>query len=179
MLVYFFKGLRKESFSVKQGTDYCEISLIWLIGVNKKPRHCDKFLYLKKPLMMESIVTDGVRISVEQFYQADYSNPVQGEFMFAYRIIIENNNSFPVQLLRRHWHIHDSNSEQREVEGEGVIGVQPIIAPAQQYQYISGCNLKSELGQMYGTYLMENVHTKAKFEVKIPVFQMEAPFKRN
>lgn len=128
---------------------------------------------------MESAVTEGVKISVEQFYQADYSNPHQREFMFAYRVTIENSNSFPVQLLRRHWYIQDSNAEQREVEGEGVIGIQPIIAPQEQYQYISGCNLKSELGQMYGTYMMENLHTKVKFDVKIPVFQMEAPFKRN
>jgi ApaG protein len=116
---------------------------------------------------------------VEQFYQPDYSNPVQQEFMFAYRVTIENNNSFPVQLLRRHWFIQDSNTEQREVEGEGVIGVQPVIAPQSQYQYISGCNLKSELGQMFGTYLMVNVHSREQFSVKIPVFQMEAPFKRN
>jgi len=128
---------------------------------------------------MESIVTEGVKISVEQFYQPDYSNPQQREFMFAYRVTIENFNSFPVQLLRRHWFIQDSSAEQREVEGEGVIGMQPIIPPQDQYQYISGCNLKSELGQMFGTYLMENVHTKVKFNVKIPVFQMEAPFKRN
>lgn len=128
---------------------------------------------------MESILTEGVRISVEQFYQPDYSNPVQGEFMFAYRITIENNNPFPIQLLRRHWHIADSNTEHREVEGEGVIGVQPIIAPNERYQYISGCNLKSELGIMYGNYLMENLHSKKTFQVRIPVFQMEAPSKRN
>ena len=128
---------------------------------------------------MESAVTEGVKISVEQFYQPDYSNPQQREFMFAYRVSIENNNAFPVQLLRRHLYNKDSSTEKREVEGEGVIGVQPIIAPNEKYQYISGCNLKSELGQMHGTYLMENVDTKKKFEVKIPVFQMEAPFKRN
>lgn len=124
-------------------------------------------------------VTEGIRISVEQFYQPDYSNPVQGEYMFAYRISIENNNAFPVQLLRRQWFIIDSNTEKREVEGEGVIGVQPVIAPGEQYQYISGCNLKSEMGKMHGSYLMENVMTKQQFRVKIPVFQMEAPFKRN
>ena len=124
-------------------------------------------------------VTEGVRISVEQFYQPDYSNPIQGEFMFAYRISIENNNSFPVQLLRRQWFIIDSNTEKREVEGEGVIGVQPVISPGEQYQYISGCNLKSDLGKRYGSYLMENVMTKQQFHVNIPVFQMEAPCKRN
>ena len=128
---------------------------------------------------MVSKVTDGITISVEQLYQPDYSNPLQMEFMFAYRITIENNNPFPVQLLRRHWIICDSNAEQKEVEGEGVIGIQPIIAPNEQYQYISGCNLKSELGKMYGTYLMKNVNTQQRFDVKIPVFQMEAPFKRN
>jgi ApaG protein len=128
---------------------------------------------------MVSKITEGIKVIVEQFYQPDYSNPVQQEFMFAYRVTIENNNSFPVQLLRRHWFIQDSNTEQREVEGEGVIGVQPVIAPQSQYQYISGCNLKSELGQMFGTYLMVNVHSREQFSVKIPVFQMEAPFKRN
>jgi ApaG protein len=134
---------------------------------------------LSKRSGMVSKVTDGIKISVEQFYQPDYSNTLKLEFMFAYRITIENNNTFPVQLLRRHWFICDSNAEQKEVEGEGVIGVQPVIAPNEQYQYISGCNLKSELGKMYGTYLMENVYTRQKFEVKIPVFFMEAPFKRN
>jgi len=124
-------------------------------------------------------VTEGIKISVEQFYQPDYSNPLQLEYMFAYRVTIQNNNPYPVQLLRRHWFIYDSNAEQREVEGEGVIGVQPIIAPNDQYQYISGCNLKSELGKMFGTYLMENMHTRQRFEVNIPVFQLEAPFKRN
>lgn len=137
------------------------------------------FLHSKKAATMESILTEGVRISVEQFYQSEHSNPLQREFMFAYRITIENNNSFPVQLLRRHWHISDSNTEQREVEGEGVIGVQPIIAPNERYQYISGCNLKSELGMMHGTYLMENLHTKKTFQARIPAFQMEAPLKLN
>jgi ApaG protein len=124
-------------------------------------------------------VTEGVMISVEQFYQPDYSNPIQGEYMFAYKISIQNNNLFPIQLLRRQWFIIDSNTEKKEVEGEGVIGVQPVILPGEQYQYISGCNLKSELGKMYGSYLMENVMTKQRFQVKIPVFQMEAPCKRN
>ncbi|NBT15952.1 MAG: Co2+/Mg2+ efflux protein ApaG [Chitinophagia bacterium] len=124
-------------------------------------------------------VTEGVMISVEQFYQPDYSNPIQGEYMFAYKISIQNNNLFPIQLLRRQWFIIDSNTEKKEVEGEGVIGVQPVISPGEQYQYISGCNLKSELGKMYGSYLMENVMTKQRFQVKIPVFQMEAPCKRN
>jgi ApaG protein len=128
---------------------------------------------------MTSKVSEGITISVETYYQPDYSNPVNGEFMFAYRITIENNNSFTVKLLRRHWFIYDSNGSQREVEGEGVVGVQPQINPGESYQYISGCNLRSEIGKMQGTYLIENISNKKTFDVLIPVFVMTAPFKLN
>ena len=128
---------------------------------------------------MVSMVTQGVTVSVETFFQPDYSNPVNDEFMFAYRITIENSNPFPVRLLRRHWHIFDSNASHKEVEGEGVVGVQPQINAGDQYQYISGCNLKTEMGRMHGTYLMEDLSRKQQFEVNIPVFDMVVPFKMN
>jgi len=128
---------------------------------------------------MVTTKTEGIRISVETYYQPDYSNPVNSEFMFAYRITIENENAFPVKLLRRHWNIYDSNGSLREVEGEGVVGVQPQINPGESYQYVSGCNLRTEMGKMYGTYLMENINNKKQFDVTIPSFEMSAPFKLN
>jgi len=128
---------------------------------------------------MVSKISEGVTISVETFYQPDYSNPETNEYMFAYRITIENNNTFPVQLLRRHWYIFDSDCNHREVEGEGVIGVQPQIAPGEKYQYVSGCNLRTEIGKMHGTYFMENLHSKKTFLVNIPAFEMIVPFKMN
>jgi ApaG protein len=99
--------------------------------------------------------------------------------MFAYRITIENNNSFPVKLLRRHWYIYDAAATVREVEGEGVVGVQPQINPGESYKYISGCNLRTEIGKMHGTYLMENVNNRKQFDVSIPNFEMTVPFKMN
>ncbi|MCE2844044.1 MAG: Co2+/Mg2+ efflux protein ApaG [Chitinophagaceae bacterium] len=128
---------------------------------------------------MTSKISEGIEVSIETFFQKDYSNPLQNEFMFAYRITIENHNSFPVKLLRRYWEIHDSNSEHREVEGEGVVGVQPLIMPGKQYQYVSGCHLKSEMGKMHGYYTMENVETKELIQVNIPPFKMIAPVKLN
>jgi len=56
---------------------------------------------------MVSKISEGIEVSVETFYQPDYSNAVSGEFMFAYRITIENHNNYPVKLHRRHWHIVD------------------------------------------------------------------------
>lgn len=128
---------------------------------------------------MSSKISGGVKISVDTFYQPEYSNPMNSEFMFAYKITIENNNDFPVKLLRRHWYIYDSDGTTREVEGEGVVGIQPVITPSSSYQYISGCNLRSEMGKMHGTYLLENVHNKKTFDVAIPSFEMQAPFKMN
>ncbi len=128
---------------------------------------------------MNSTTTQGVEVSVETYYQPDYSNPLSGEFMFAYRITIDNHNNFSVKLHRRHWHIFDSNGEYREVEGEGVVGVQPVLQPADRYQYVSGCNLRSEMGRMSGTYQMENIDARKFFEVDIPAFEMIVPFKNN
>jgi ApaG protein len=126
---------------------------------------------------MANKISEGMEVSVETFYQPDYSNPISGEYMFAYRITIENHNGFAVKLHRRHWHIFDSNGSYREVEGEGVVGVQPILQPGERYQYVSGCNLRTEMGKMYGSYTMENLHNKNTFEVNIPVFEMIVPFK--
>ncbi len=138
------------------------------------------FIYFyQNRLSMISKLSEGVQVSVETYYQPDYSNPVNNEFMFAYRITIENHNSFTVQLHRRHWHIFDSNGEYREVEGEGVVGQQPILKPGEQFQYVSGCNLRTEMGKMFGKYVMENQNNKQTFEVNIPAFEMVVPFKLN
>lgn len=128
---------------------------------------------------MTSKISAGVKVSVETFYQPEFSNPLNSEFMFAYKISIENSNEFPVKLLTRHWNIFDSNGSLREVEGEGVVGEQPIISPGQKYQYSSGCNLRSEMGKMDGYYLLENINSHAKFKVIIPSFEMHAPLKMN
>ncbi len=128
---------------------------------------------------MISKISEGIKVSVETFYQPEYSNPAESEFMFAYRITIQNSNAYAVKLLRRHWYIYDATGSLREVEGEGVVGVQPQINPGEEYQYISGCNLRTEMGKMYGTYLMENPNSGKQFDVTIPAFEMTVPFKMN
>ena len=128
---------------------------------------------------MVTIITDGVKVSVETQYQPEYSNPANDHFMFAYKINIENLTEYSVQLMRRHWFILDSNGIKREVEGEGVIGQQPVIEPGQTHEYVSGCNLKTDMGRMSGTYQMVRLMDNAAFEVQIPEFYLVAPFKLN
>jgi ApaG protein len=128
---------------------------------------------------MVTATTQGIKVTVETEYQPDYSSPRQFHFVFTYRVNIENMSDFSIQLLRRHWYIHDASYNTREVEGEGVVGVQPVIEPGQSHQYVSGCNLKSGLGKMFGTYLMEKVVDGKRFEVTIPAFHLVVPFKLN
>lgn len=123
-------------------------------------------------------MTNGVKVSAEVMYNIQYSNPIHCDFVFNYKITIENFNHHPIQLLRRKWYIKDMCFV-RVVEGEGVIGQQPIIAPKEQYQYVSFCNLSAEIGHMYGCYVMKIINNPATFEVHIPLFKMVAPFKLN
>jgi len=124
-------------------------------------------------------ISQGIKINVETFFQPDQSSPMVNEYLFAYRITIENHNHFVVRLLSRHWHIFDSNGTAQEVKGDGVVGAQPYIEPGAAYQYISGCNLNSEMGRMHGEYLMENQDTKMQFAVPIPAFDLITPSKLN
>lgn len=128
---------------------------------------------------METKITKGIKVSVETFYQPTHSNPMESKYIFAYRITIVNTTQDVVQLLRRHWLINDSNRPVREVEGEGVIGKQPTLAEREEHQYMSWCNLFSDVGRMSGTFLMLNKTKGTTFRVTIPPFKMIPPFKLN
>ena len=128
---------------------------------------------------MVTQITKGIKVSVETLYREDHSRPLDNEFTFAYRIMIENDSDHTIQLLRRHWHIVDAYGLYREVEGEGVVGQQPVIEPDGVHQYMSGCNLNTEIGKMYGTYLIKRQDNGNLFKVSIPEFVMVASMKQN
>jgi ApaG protein len=128
---------------------------------------------------MVTEITEGVRVSVEVEYQPEYSSPSQHHFVFTYRVSIENNSDATLQLMSRVWRIHDAGQSLRVVEGEGVVGQQPVLEPGQTHEYMSGCNLKSGIGKMHGLYVMERVVDGAEIEVTIPEFNMVAPFRLN
>ncbi|MDX1904846.1 MAG: Co2+/Mg2+ efflux protein ApaG [Thermonemataceae bacterium] len=128
---------------------------------------------------MLSQITEGVKVSVQTSYQAEYSNPEKLHYAFAYRIRIENESSYTVQLLSRHWLIYDSNGVFTEVRGEGVVGVQPVLEPGQTHEYISGSNLRTDIGKMKGSYLMERLMDGKQFSVAIPEFLLISPYRLN
>ena len=128
---------------------------------------------------MVEAITEGIKVSVESSFREFDSSYEKQVFIFTYQITISNHTSFPVQLLKRHWKITDSNGEIAEVIGDGVIGEQPTILPGSSHTYNSFCHLKTDLGTMEGKYLMERKNSHGLFEVTIPKFHLEVPFKAN
>lgn len=117
--------------------------------------------------------TEGITITARPIYLDGQSDSIAKKFVFAYFIRIQNNGKENVQLLRRHWFISDSNGDVKEVEGEGVIGKQPVIKPGGTYEYNSFCVLETFEGHMEGTYLIKRENGE-RFPVKIPRFTLRA-----
>ena len=117
--------------------------------------------------------TESITVSVRPIYLDGQSDPMSRKFVFAYFVVIENEGTEDVQLLRRHWFIRDSIGEVKEVEGEGVVGKQPIIPPGESHEYSSFCVLESFEGSMEGTYTMVRPNGD-RFTVVIPKFTLRA-----
>lgn len=124
-------------------------------------------------------ITQGIHVSVDTQYQQELSYPARSHFVFTYRIRIENLSTFTVQLLRRRWEIYDGTGDCRTVEGDGVLGLQPVLEPGEVHEYVSGCNLRTTIGKMMGTYQMVRIVDQKEISVAIPEFTMVAPFRLN
>ncbi len=128
---------------------------------------------------MNSIITNGIEISVKTSYYAPQSEPKSSYYFFVYEITITNKSDYTVKLMSRHWHITDAFGEKRDVDGEGVIGETPTLEPNESFTYNSGCNFATELGKMSGYYTMQKLLDKTTFNVLIPEFVMVLPAKLN
>jgi ApaG protein len=124
-------------------------------------------------------ITEGVLVRVVTQFRADVSQVADQSFFFHYRVEIENQNPFPVQLIHRDWFIFDSLNPPVHVSGEGVVGQQPTLEPGETYQYTSGCELHSEVGAMHGFYTFINPMSQTVFRVNIPAFQLIFPGRLN
>ncbi|MFK7866623.1 MAG: Co2+/Mg2+ efflux protein ApaG [Alphaproteobacteria bacterium] len=125
--------------------------------------------------MPYSQTTDKIEIMVEPFFLEDRSSQEQSIYVWAYQVQIINHGAENIQLISRFWRITDGRGHVEEVEGEGVVGEQPIIKPKHIYQYASGCPLKTDSGIMSGHYVMVDANHK-EFKVEIPAFSLDCPW---
>ena len=124
---------------------------------------------------MYSAVTREIRVQVEPVYLDDQSEPDNAQYVWAYRVQIENEGTETVQLLTRYWQITDGMGRVQEVRGAGVVGEQPVLRPGECFEYTSGTPLATPFGIMFGTYEMETDGGE-KLEVSIPAFSLDCPF---
>ncbi|MGD2068155.1 MAG: Co2+/Mg2+ efflux protein ApaG [Gemmatimonadota bacterium] len=118
--------------------------------------------------------TEGIRVAVQPRFSLAQSDPVDGTYVFSYEVEMRNDGPGPAQLLFRHWHIHDSAGDDAVVDGEGVVGEQPLLLPGGSHRYSSFCVLRSPVGYMEGYYTFVRPG-ETKFRVAIPRFDLEAP----
>ena len=121
-----------------------------------------------------SAETRGLVVRVSVSFLPEQSEPAGGRWFWAYHIRLENEGDQDVQLLTRRWVITDGRGARHSVEGEGVVGEQPVIAPGQSYDYVSGCPLDTPTGAMEGSYQMIGADGEI-FDARIPRFQLIGP----
>ncbi len=119
-------------------------------------------------------VTAGISITAAAHYLAHESLPEEKQYVFAYKIVIENHGDTAAKLLERHWIILDADNSRDDVEGPGVVGETPRLAPGEKFEYMSGCQLPTPWGTMEGTYLFQR-DDGSQFRAHIGRFFLVAP----
>lgn len=127
-----------------------------------------------KQLFQHAAMTDGITVRVAVNFLPEQSRIEAGKWFWVYHVRIENDGDQAVQLLTRHWRITDGRGMVNVVEGEGVVGEQPLIRPGGSHDYVSGCPLTTPAGSMEGhfTLLREDGDL---VEAAIPFFPLAAP----
>ena len=119
--------------------------------------------------------TEEVRVTVRPVFLDDQSEPQEQRFLWAYHIRIENQADQTVQLLSRRWEITDADGRLHKVEGAGVVGEQPTLAPGSAFEYTSGTPLRTPSGFMGGSYEMRR-EDGGRFWVRVPTFSLDSPY---
>src|SRR5690606_33720899 len=97
-------------------------------------------------------------------------------YVWAYRVVIENQGPDAIRLRSRYWRITDANGTTQEVSGEGVVGEQPVLKSGEIYEYTSGAPLATPSGFMSGAYTMEGLSSGKRFTVDVPAFSLDSPY---
>jgi ApaG protein len=119
-------------------------------------------------------INNNIAINIQTNYLASKSEPENERYVFSYTITIKNAGNNPARLLSRYWKITGGNGTEQEVEGDGVIGQHPYLAPEQEFTYTSAAMLDTPVGMMQGHYMMIDDDGE-HFEVAIPAFTLAVP----
>jgi len=125
-------------------------------------------------MAMEYQELEGLFVRVDQVvYMPELDAPVEKPYPFVYFITIQNDSAERVQVLGRKWVVDESVGEVTVVEGEGVVGQNPVLDPGTHFAYNSYHVVASNAlvrGAFFGVSASgENV------KIPIPPFSLEVP----
>ncbi len=123
---------------------------------------------------MSDTTTRGIRVQVETFYDEERSSPQENYYFFSYHVRISNVGRETAQLVSREWYITDGNGDTQRVQGPGVVGEKPVLAPGEEFEYTSFCPLTTPVGAMQGTYRMV-LQNGDSFDAEIAPFSLAVP----
>ena len=129
---------------------------------------------MMQAFFQHAAITEGITVRVAVNFMPEQSEPENGRWFWVYHIRIENGSHERVQLMTRHWRITDGAGLVSHVDGDGVVGEQPLLHPGQSFDYVSGCPLATPHGTMEGFYTFSH-EDGTPLEVRIPFFPLAAP----
>lgn len=127
-----------------------------------------------REFFQHAAITHDITVRVVASFLPEQSRPEAGKWFWAYHIRIENGSHERVQLMTRHWRITDGRGLVSLVDGDGVVGEQPVLEPGDTHDYVSGCPLPTPHGSMEGHYTFHR-EDGSLIEVAIPHFPLAAP----
>lgn len=106
-------------------------------------------------------------------YMPHLECPPDRPYPFAYYITIHNRSDEVLTIKGRKWVVTDANGHRIVVEGDGVVGKFPCLAPGEKFSYNSYHVIASE-SVAEGSFLAQNSDGGAIF-ARIPTFRLKVP----
>ena len=117
---------------------------------------------------------EDLKVSVDDvLYMPSLDAPAERPHPFAYFITITNDSEVSVRIRARKWIVRESEGEVVVVEGDGIVGKQPLLKPGQNFTYNSYHVIQSN-SEAEGAFFGQTSDGRVVC-VRIPSFEMTIP----
>jgi ApaG protein len=138
---------------------------------SNQPKKPDSVLRMPKGF----IDLPGLHVTVDEVrYQPEAETPPEQPHCFVYFISIRNDSLVPVTIRGRKWVVRNSRGEVTAVEGDGVVGQCPTLAPGEKFSYNSYHLIDHLPAVAEGSYL-GTLEGGKRVIVRIPKFELVLP----
>jgi ApaG protein len=116
----------------------------------------------------------GLRVSIDKVvYMPHLEAPADRPYPFVYFITIDNQSEETVTIKGRKWVVTDALGQRVVVEGDGVVGKFPCLAPGEHFSYNSYHVIGSD-SVAEGAFIGVNEESVPVI-TRIPRFEMRVP----